>query len=493
MVFAPDGQSLAIGEDYGKYRPQQQQAQLQARVLQEDDDALRLWDTTSGRELRRFAMPGLGNFAFSPDGRSLALGCYGFAVILDVASGRELYSRIAFDTDGLPSIAFSPDGLHLAVGSGTLVCLREAATGRELRRFFRYRPGDGNLAFSPDGRILAYEASWRTVRLLDVMTGDERPLGDCPPWESTPIESPASESIVSQATSSKATVRFWNPLTWGKRPPAKMERHVETKAEPTVERKVGPTDYIQHIAFSADGRILACGSSDGMVRLWDIPAGAILGRVHEEFFALAPDGRTLATVSGFSPKLWEVETGRQLAPLQQRRYPRFVGFVPGGNCFAIGAMEGADLVEVPTGNVLRSFTDAEKERQIEADARSEKVLPRVEQAVDKLLAIQNGGFFIVPNLKKGIFECPCSIGNLSANYRAVVTNGIISCEHCGRTSTIHEFDEKFRNKSVVQIGSDLYANGGMDAMRSAGYRFQARGGYVPHLSIAWDGVGGWMD
>jgi hypothetical protein len=135
---------------------------------------------------------------------------------------------------------------------------------------------------------------------------------------------------------------------------------------------------------------------------------------------------------------------------------------------------------------------SDKERQVEAAARIGKVSPNVFQAVDELLRIQRQGFFLAYDPNK--FECPCSEVNLlGPSYYAILRNGYYVCEHCGRISNREDFNERGKNKKVVQIGTDLYAKGGMDEMKSAAYRFKASGGHVSNLSIVWNGVCGWLD
>ena len=72
------------------------------------------------------------------------------------------------------SVAFSPDGTRLASGSfDNSVRLWDVVTGNEIRRFEGHTDWVLSVAFSPDATRLASGSYDRTVRLWDVATGDE--------------------------------------------------------------------------------------------------------------------------------------------------------------------------------------------------------------------------------------------------------------------------------------------------------------------------------
>ena len=63
--------------------------------------------------------------------------------------------------------------------------------------------------------------------------------------------------------------------------------------------------WVNTVAFSVDGKILASGSEDGNLYLWDVEIGEKLKDLTEgteNIFSVvfSPDGKTLASISGGS-------------------------------------------------------------------------------------------------------------------------------------------------------------------------------------------------
>ncbi|MCC3332030.1 WD40 repeat domain-containing protein [Nocardia abscessus] len=120
----------------------------------------------------------------------------------------------------------------------------------------------------------------------------------------------------------------------------------------------GHTDWVRAVAFSPDGRLLATGSDDRTVRLWD-PAtghqvGDPLGHTNLVFsVAFSPDRRLLATGSGDgSARLWDPATGHQVGdPLTGHTGAvRSVAFSPDGRLLATGDDRTVQLWDPATGH-----------------------------------------------------------------------------------------------------------------------------------------------
>jgi WD40 repeat protein len=204
LVFSPNGKMLAAVQAIDEFPVK---------------STIWVWDVASSRQIwKRSDIPGwLQCAAFSPDGRTLAVGgSPGGALfqLRDASTGRLVFSArgdnglcfsVAFSpSDGklvatasnrnlttlwdtvtgkvvrsLPnpviplSLSFSPDGRRLATGDGDgVVKLWELRTGREILTL-RGLAGDTHIAFSPDGRWLGACDLMGNVRLWDAASREE--------------------------------------------------------------------------------------------------------------------------------------------------------------------------------------------------------------------------------------------------------------------------------------------------------------------------------
>jgi WD40 repeat protein len=169
VAFSADGKMLAAGGIYeGRW------------------GVVRVLDTETG--IRRFLASPTGiivqALAFSPDGKILAGGGgeesaqpfdrerdgpeETFLALWDTATGKEL-RKLTGHRGAVHAVAFSPDGKLLAsTGKDGAVCLWDVTAGQSVARLQGHRGAAYTLAFSPDGNILASGGSDTTILLWDM-------------------------------------------------------------------------------------------------------------------------------------------------------------------------------------------------------------------------------------------------------------------------------------------------------------------------------------
>ena len=135
---------------------------------------MRLWDATTGRPLTKplNGQNGQGDsLAFSPDGKTLAVGGFGGAVQLWRLPGGTLAGTLPPGNTGpIDAVAFSPDGATLVTGSahGT-VQLWDVATRQPVGDPLQGQDAPAlSVAFNPRGTLLASGSGHGSVRLWDV-------------------------------------------------------------------------------------------------------------------------------------------------------------------------------------------------------------------------------------------------------------------------------------------------------------------------------------
>jgi WD40 repeat protein len=111
-----------------------------------------------------------------------------------------------------------------------------------------------------------------------------------------------------------------------------------------------PSNFPRGMSFSPNGHLLAVGGSDSIIRLWNMSNGQLIRNIlghSEEIFDVAfnPNGTILASASGTlgrdnTVRLWNVETGDQIAVLEHNQAIRHVAFNMAGNLIATLSSEG---------------------------------------------------------------------------------------------------------------------------------------------------------
>ncbi len=126
----------------------------------------------------------------------------------------------------------------------------------------------------------------------------------------------------------------------------------------------GHNDFVMAVAYSPDGRILASGGLDKVVKLWDSDSGKLIATLADHEWgvltlAFSPDGRTLAAGCGDDRapdwsrrthgelRLWDVPTNRLSRTIPVTSSVGSVDYSSDGRWLAVGMFDGS-LVVVDT-------------------------------------------------------------------------------------------------------------------------------------------------
>ncbi|HTU22729.1 MAG TPA: WD40 repeat domain-containing protein [Gemmataceae bacterium] len=313
MKFSPDGKLLAM----------QRSAKDGAAVTE-------IWDTDAIKKNQTLAMPSgvkLSSVAFTYDGKRMAglatkidlseqlVGYHVDLFLWDMSTGKLLRTRKGLRRVDCGDMAFSPDGKTLALGGRGEGAIRFLAADTLEDRSKRIVPavlGSTDSVFAPtfsaDGRWLAAAGRHSSVVEGTVLWGFP---GDVLLWDLAQTKEPRrlpaldgfpltfSADGKTLACRDEGQIRLYNAAS------ARLLHH-----------RPGHDLSGVMLAASSDGKIVASCGESGVLRLWDTATSMQLWKLEgKDHFFLSADGKRVVTnfwVEPFSLQVWEVAREKPL-------------------------------------------------------------------------------------------------------------------------------------------------------------------------------------
>ena len=240
--------------------------------------------------------------AFSADGKLLAAAGHNSLTIWSCESG-QFTPCVEKEGETFRCLAFSPDGRTLALGSADgSIRLWDGLTGDERAVLREHRDMVRSVAFSPDGRFLVSSGQDRLILLWDASRGVSiRPLGfpGINPVQIVAFSPDGKSVAVGEIGDNPQDVLLLNPETG----------EIRT-------RLTGHSRGITALAFSPDGHALATAGIDRCIKLWNLADGTEQATLSNgvgpvKSLAFSVNGAWLAFAgSDYTVRIWDVARGR---------------------------------------------------------------------------------------------------------------------------------------------------------------------------------------
>lgn len=278
LAYSPDGKLLAGGNGWNH-----------------SGISVNFWDTTSGRLLRSVPEPfpknpasDVRSIAFSPDGRTLAVGYIGM--------------------------------LHESNGSHKNIFIYEVATGKFLKSFGRLKNGSisSRIRFHPDGVHLAEGTNKGDIRIWNIKTAQLvrtiKAHDDW--WRVTALAFNTRGDLLVSGTNTGAILTRLVDLDIAAPRKYETKKNLEPirvwdwKNGRLVRELEGVVSLVSSLAFSPNGKLLAAGSYDKKIRIWDTASWALVGSqdTAEAVMSLdfSSDGKQFTAGVGNKAEIWNL-------------------------------------------------------------------------------------------------------------------------------------------------------------------------------------------
>jgi WD40 repeat protein len=290
VALSPDGRFLAFSGEFGG-------------ILEWDFTRSELKGAPLSDHSRKVT-----SLAYAPDGKVLVSGSVDGSVIFwDMNTRAVLSGPVKAHNSPVWSLACSPDGKTAVSGGDGELIYWDLATHRQKGAPIRSQKDRiWTLTFSKDGEYLASAGNERTVAIWK--SGQPtQPIKILGATSTSKYQwlSPAGVSVHPDGTLLAVSTRGNSVAIWNFR-----------RERPIAPEMYGHTQSVSSVDFSGDGKVLASGSEDGDIRLWDVETHELIGTLRAQQKAIrnvafSPQRGLLVSVGeADSIAFWEVDFDR---------------------------------------------------------------------------------------------------------------------------------------------------------------------------------------
>lgn len=228
----------------------------------------------------------------SPDGKIIATGGSGEQIMLWNTESRNLISSVpAIDNGLIRNLAFSPDGRILAIAQNNSIHLWDIVTTSQLAILYSDAPLIDHIAFSPDGKVLAASDNYRGISFWDVETIKF--------LDFLPLSMDIVGAHIAFSSDGKWFIAVYTECDYSKNPTKCNPKTLFFDSQ-SLELKLqfdGTIGRAFDISISADSKLLAISGEKG-VDILDISKDPITLKSFNQYnvrsLSFSPDGKTLA-------------------------------------------------------------------------------------------------------------------------------------------------------------------------------------------------------
>jgi WD40 repeat protein/serine/threonine protein kinase len=316
------------------------------------DKTARLWDAESGRSIGEVMRHNdrVTAVAFSPDGARVATASEDKTVrVWDAVTGQPAGRLVRHDAE-ISLVAFSRD-LQRVIGASSdhLVQMWDAASGAAVGEPMRHNGAILAMVVSEDGKLIATGSEDNTARLWDAATG--KPAG-APLRHDGKVISVAfsgdSRRVVTAAWDK--TARVWD-VTAGQ----------ELVGAANERGPLGASILLYDV--TPDGKRVVGSTGELDAVLWDAATNEAVGKVmrHNDYvngIAFSADGRQIFSTDGGAAWIWDAATGAPIGePLPAGSTVNCGVMSSDGRRVLVGTFDGAIVFDIATrqrvGEALR--------------------------------------------------------------------------------------------------------------------------------------------